>query len=479
GLLKVCGIVTVLILFSNGICASKSFVPVTVLLNDTITRNFFYICAYGYLGPSSILSVPTTVLIDVRDLLADNTPESAVIDEVNNRITYVKQSFSQAVKATKAFSLLMFEDKTGVYEIASKMGISVILAEANDIKEIVKPDFDSVDYVFFVSKKILQNIFHQIKMDSPSGLLMDFSEPLPAGLGYEILAFSILKLLSLTSIATAGLIVIKNHEELLILVHKTRPNSLANPFLKAIVPALFILCTISLILLAYFFFDIMVYFFIAVFVVAGASAMSFVAAFFLFMKAPALKRLTFRIRKLDINAPRCILFFMFLSFTISWCVFRNDPSIGWIMQDIIGVFLIIQILADVSILMSFKTICICFLILICYDVFFVFISPFIVSSSSSSTAEAHQPSVESGSSVFSPKAQHEVLSRGRRGIANPGTSIMEAVATGSVGSSGELMPLVFKVSLATFGNRSFACQNNRDYAVLGFGDAILPGCLMY
>ncbi|KAM3179542.1 hypothetical protein ACTXT7_000431 [Hymenolepis weldensis] len=266
----------------------KSFVPTTVLLNDTITSNHFYICTYGYLGPSSILSVPTTVLIDVRDLLADNTPESTVIDEVNNRITYVKQSFSQAVKATKAFSLLMVEDKTGVYGIASKMGISVILAEANDIKEIAKPDLDSVDYVFFVSKKTLQNIFHasviavldcsklfvhseqivtitasfkQVKMDSPSGLLMDFSEPLPVGVGYGILAFSILKLLSLTSIAAAGLIVIKNHEELefkrLLLVHKTRPNSRANPFLKAIVPALFILCVISLILLAYFFFDIM------------------------------------------------------------------------------------------------------------------------------------------------------------------------------------------------------------------------------
>ncbi|KAM3179539.1 hypothetical protein ACTXT7_000428 [Hymenolepis weldensis] len=103
-------------------------------------------------------------------------------------------------------------------------------------------------------------------------------------------------------------------------------------------------------------------------------------------------------------------------------------------------------------------------------------------SSSSSTAaaskpEAHQSPVESGPSVFPPNIQHEVLSRGRRGLANPGTSIMEAVATGSVGSSGELMPLVFKVSLATFGNPSFACQNNRDYAVLGFGDAILPGIL--
>lgn len=95
----------------------------------------------------------------MRDLLADNTPESAVIDEVNNRITYVKQSFSQAVKAAKAFSLLMFEDKTGIYKIASDMGISVILAEANDIKEIAKPDLDSVDYVFFVSKETLQNIF--------------------------------------------------------------------------------------------------------------------------------------------------------------------------------------------------------------------------------------------------------------------------------------------------------------------------------
>lgn len=58
-----------------------------------------------------------------------------------------------------------------------------------------------------------------MKIKSPSGLLMDFSQPPPPGEGYGILAFAILKLLSLTSITTAGLIVIKNHEELYVIVN--------------------------------------------------------------------------------------------------------------------------------------------------------------------------------------------------------------------------------------------------------------------
>ncbi|KAM7537249.1 hypothetical protein Aperf_G00000075775 [Anoplocephala perfoliata] len=449
----------VLVLFSRDVLSSESLVPTTIRLQDTTTNRSFYTCTYGYFGPTSTAHIPPSIVIDARELQTES------MNEAKNRIKYVKQHFPQALKITKVFSFLMLEDRTGVYELASTLNISIILAVTDDITNILRPDLYSLG-IFFLPKNEFQSLFGQMKIDSLSGLLMDFSQPPPPGKGYGILAFAILKLLSLTSIITAGLIVIKNHEELLLLVHKNRLDSSTHPCMRAVIPALFVLCVISLILLSYFFFDIMVYFFIAIFVIAGASAMSFVISTFLLIKFPALKRLVFTIQKLDVNVLRCVLFFAFLAFTITWCVFRNDPMVGWIMQDIIGAFLIVHILADVSVFISFKTASLGFLILMIYDVFFVFISSYFFGSPSKPET---QPMLTSSA--------EDVQSRGRRGISSPGTSIMEAVATGSAGSSGEVMPLVFKVSLAAISNCDFACHSNRDYVMLGFGDAVLPGVL--
>lgn len=93
---------------------------------------------------------------------------------------------------------------------------------------------------------------------------------------------------------------------------------------------------------------------------------------------------------------------------------------------------------------------------------------------SSATTETGGKLSEQVSPVLSSNAQ-EVLSRSRRGIATPGKSIMEAVATGSAGTSGELIPLVFKVSMAALLNRPISCHINHDFVLLGFGDAVLPG----
>nr|CDS31721.1 abhydrolase domain containing protein 8 [Hymenolepis microstoma] len=475
GPVKTFGVLVALMLFANESYASKSLMHTIIRLNDTITNSSFYVCAYGFPEFSSTLSIPTTALIDARDL-----PVNAGLDEIELQMIYVKNNYPQVVAATKTFSLIVSNDGTDVYEVARNLSIPVILVETDYRKNVVKPNMSSAD-VFFVSKKTLQDLLNLVKMDSLTGLLMDFSGIPLVSKGYAILAFTILKLLSITSIVVAGLITVKNHEELLTLVHKNRSGSRANPLCKTVIPVVFILATIGMLLLAYFFYDIIVYFFIGLFVYAGASAMSFVFTTLLLIKVPALKQFTFKLCARNISVLRCVLFFIFLSFTITWCVFRNDPSIGWIMQDIIGVFLIIHILCELSILLSFKTISLIFLLLICYDVFFVFISPFFVKSNSSTASMfgpvGHQSSIEVGSSILPSTTQQEVLSRARRGVSDPGTSIMEAVASGSAGSSGELMPLVFKITWRAFRDSSFACQTNRDSMMLGFGDVVIPGLL--
>lgn len=52
---------------------------------------------------------------------------------------------------------------------------------------------------------------------------------------------------------------------------------------------------------------------------------------------------------------------------------------------------------------------------------------------------------------------------------------MEAVATGSAGTSGELMPLGFKFDFSILRPKVIdACAKN-NYIFLGFGDAVVPG----
>ncbi|KAL5968773.1 Signal peptide peptidase-like 2B [Taenia solium] len=457
---------------STGVVAAKSPVPVTIRLNDTSTNASFCLCAHSYGGSASRPRFPSSIIIDVRDLLKENSTMTNMSKEVNNRINYVRNNFPMAVRNVENLSLLMLEDRTGMYGLAKVVNASAILvATANPATKVVEPDLHLVDRVYFVTSDALKNLLTKLKFESSSGLVLYFTESSPVEVGYGILAFVVLKMLSLTSIIIAGLLDLRNYEELISLAHKMPPDESAHPFLKIVITALLILSSISVILLAYFFYDVMVYFFISIFVIGGASAMSCVITTLLFMKAPVLKRLAFRIRKLDVNFVRCVLFLIFLVFTAMWCVFRNNPSVGWIMQDIIGVFLVIQILADASILLSFKAICIGFAVFVLYDVFFVFITPFLVRSSEM----AGVGTKSAVSSRFS--GTQEVLSRERRSIVAPGDSIMEAVATGSAGSSGELMPLVFKVSIAAITSRFDVCQSGHDYVLLGFGDAVLPGAL--
>ncbi|KAL5110587.1 Signal peptide peptidase-like 2B [Taenia crassiceps] len=464
----------VLLGLSTGAVTANSFVPITIRLNDTSTNASFNICAYNYGGFTSPPRFPPSIIIDVRDL-EGNSSTTTMDKEIKNRINYVRRNFPVVMRNAEIFSLLMQEDRTGMYGLAKVVNFSVILAAAaNPATGVVKPNLHLVNRVYFVSSDALKNLLTELKSESYSGLALDFTEPSPVEVGYGILAFFVLKVLSLTSIVIAGLLNHRNHEELVSLAHKMRPDKSTNPFLKLVIPALLILSSISVILLAYFFYDVMVYFFISIFVIAGASAMSCVFTTLLFMKVPALKRLAFRIHKLNVNSVRCVLFLVFLVFTATWCVFRNNPSVGWIMQDIIGVFLIIQILADVSILLSFKAICTSFAAFVLYDVFFVFITPFLVRPLEMTEVEP----LETKSAVFSRLSDtQEVLSRERRSIAAPSDSIMEAVATGSAGTSGELMPLVFKVSIAAITSRYDECQSGHDHVLLGFGDAVLPGAL--
>lgn len=122
---------------------------------------------------------------------------------------------------------------------------------------------------------------------------------------------------------------------------------------------------------------------------------------------------------------------------IFWGVQRNE-SYAWVIQDILGAAFCVNILKTLK-LPNLKICVVLMVLLFFYDIFFVFITPYITSS---------------------------------------GESIMVKVATGgssSGSSSGEQIPMVFKVP--RLGSSPMKVCS-LPYSLLGFGDIIVPGLLV-
>lgn len=100
-----------------------------------------------------------SIVIDVRDLQAENMTLDMMLKKAEDRVDYVNQHFPRALKVTEVLSFLMLEDRTGAYQLANAMSITVILAVTDDINNIVKPDLDSVSHVFFMLKSDIQDHF--------------------------------------------------------------------------------------------------------------------------------------------------------------------------------------------------------------------------------------------------------------------------------------------------------------------------------
>eukprot|EP01026_Neomeris_dumetosa_P020673 TRINITY_DN1832_c0_g1_i4.p1 TRINITY_DN1832_c0_g1~~TRINITY_DN1832_c0_g1_i4.p1 ORF type:complete len:523 (+),score=73.41 TRINITY_DN1832_c0_g1_i4:68-1636(+) len=109
---------------------------------------------------------------------------------------------------------------------------------------------------------------------------------------------------------------------------------------------------------------------------------------------------------------------------VVWAIFRNEPYL-WIVQDFFGMCLVAVVLKTLR-LQNIKVAFILLVLMLMYDVFFVFITPLFMK----------------------------------------GESVMVKVATG--GSAQELLPMLFKA--ARFDGHVFS--------LMGYGDVVLPGLLV-
>uniref|UniRef100_A0AAQ4R7H6 PA domain-containing protein n=1 Tax=Gasterosteus aculeatus aculeatus TaxID=481459 RepID=A0AAQ4R7H6_GASAC len=195
---------------------------------------------------------------------------------------------------------------------------------------------------------------------------------------------------------------------------------------------IFVAMMCGMLVLMYFFYNVMVYAIIAIFCLASASALfSCIDAVMEKLSCPTgsftIKNCTFSVRSL-ILAAVCI------SVAVVWGVYRNEDRWIWILQDFLGVAFCLNFLKTVS-LSNFKICVILLSLLLVYDVFFVFITPFFTKN---------------------------------------GVSIMVQVALGP-DASGEKLPVVMRVP-----RFSAWAQNlcGMQFSILGYGDIIIPGLMV-
>ncbi|XP_059108086.1 signal peptide peptidase-like 2B isoform X2 [Peromyscus eremicus] len=199
-----------------------------------------------------------------------------------------------------------------------------------------------------------------------------------------------------------------------------------------------VMCCFMLVLL-YYFYDHLVYVIIGIFCLASSTGLYSCLA-------PCVRKLPFcTCRVPDNNLPyfhkrpqvRTLLLALFcVTVTIVWGIFRNEDQWAWVLQDILGIAFCLYMLKTIR-LPTFKACTLLLLVLFVYDVFFVFITPFLTKS---------------------------------------GNSIMVEVATGpSNSSTHEKLPMVLKVPRL---NTSPLSLCDRPFSLLGFGDILVPGLLV-
>ncbi|XP_020649822.3 signal peptide peptidase-like 2B isoform X1 [Pogona vitticeps] len=201
----------------------------------------------------------------------------------------------------------------------------------------------------------------------------------------------------------------------------------------------FVVMCCSMLVLLYYFYDQLVYAIIGIFCLAASIGLYSCLS-------PFVRRLPIgKCRVPDNNLPyfhkrpqvRMLLLAVFcVAVSLVWGVFRNEDQWAWILQDALGIAFCLYMLKTIR-LPTFKGCTLLLLVLFVYDVFFVFVTPY---------------------------------------LTKTGESIMVEVAAGPTDSAThEKLPMVLKVPRLNFSPLALC---DRPFSLLGFGDILVPGLLV-
>ena len=232
--------------------------------------------------------------------------------------------------------------------------------------------------------------------------------------------------------------------------------------------AIFVICMAAMLSSLYFFYAYLVYIIIGLFVMASILS--------LFVCCDALCRsiLPEAVKSFKVHVLFCcsnkkshlyqvIILIGSATLAFTWFFTRKEPW-SWVLQDVLGVFFSINMLRTIR-LPSYKIVTVLLSLLFFYDIFFVFLTPFITKSGDSIMVE-----VATGGSSSGGDEPSSVVDDG------------DAVAS----QSRELLPMVIKiphlsiVKLNTSNPLEVCFRDMRlhSYSLLGFGDVLVPGLLV-
>ncbi|XP_054472612.1 signal peptide peptidase-like 2A isoform X1 [Anoplopoma fimbria] len=213
---------------------------------------------------------------------------------------------------------------------------------------------------------------------------------------------------------------------------------------------IFVAMMCGMLVLMYFFYNVLVYVIIAIFCMASASA--------LFSCLDAVMDLigcgtgSFSIRNYNFSVRSLILAAVCISIAVVWGVYRNEDRWIWILQDLLGIAFCLNFMKTIS-LSNFKICVILLSLLLVYDVFFVFITPFFTKNGVSIMVQ-----VALGPDASGEKTQGNMV---------------EVPAEPQAPS--EKLPVVMRVPRFTAWAQNLC---GMQFSILGYGDIIVPGLLV-
>ncbi|KAK7913634.1 hypothetical protein WMY93_013845 [Mugilogobius chulae] len=222
--------------------------------------------------------------------------------------------------------------------------------------------------------------------------------------------------------------------------------SLYSP-LKVVVLVL-VMC--GMLVLMYYFYKYLVYVIIVIFCLASANALFF--CFDALLDIIGCGTVRFSVRSWNFSVRSIILASVCIVIAIIWGVYRNEDRWIWILQDILGIAFCLNFIRTFS-LSNFKICVILLSLLLLYDVFFVFITPFFTKNGVSIMVQV----------ALGPDASGEKMHG----------NMVEVPAEPQPPT--EKLPVVMRVP-----RFSGLAQNlcGMQFSILGYGDIIVPGLLI-
>ncbi|XP_029000997.1 signal peptide peptidase-like 2A isoform X2 [Betta splendens] len=213
---------------------------------------------------------------------------------------------------------------------------------------------------------------------------------------------------------------------------------------------IFVALMCGMLVLMYFFYNILVYIIIAIFCLASASALY--SCFDAVMDKIGCGTLSFSVRNYNFSVRSMLLAAVCITVAVIWGVYRNEDRWIWILQDLLGIAFCLNFMKSIS-LSNFKICVILLSLLVVYDVFFVFITPLFTKNGVSIMVQ-----VALGPDASGEKTQGNMVEV----PVDPQTP-------------SEKLPVVMRVP-----RFSAWAQNlcGMQFSILGYGDIIVPGLLV-